>query len=61
MGNLGYMVFWGIHVDDGIGGGDSYFGRVIEQLRGIYNFGSYDEGEFVFTGIRFRQWGRWKH
>ena len=46
----------GIHVDDGIGGGDSYFARVIEQLRGIYNFGSYDEGEFVFTGIRFRQW-----
>ncbi|CAE7672910.1 GIP [Symbiodinium sp. CCMP2592] len=46
----------GIHVDDGIGGGDAYFSRVIEQLRGIYSFGSYDEGEFVFTGIRFRQW-----
>ena len=46
----------GIHVDDGIGGGDACFGKVIEQLRGIYSFGSYDEGEFVFTGIRFRQW-----
>ncbi|CAE7416296.1 TY5A [Symbiodinium microadriaticum] len=46
----------GIHVDDGIGGGDSYFGRIIEQLRGIYNFGSYDEREFVLTGILFRQW-----
>ena len=46
----------GIHVDDGIGGGDAYFGKVIEQLRGIYSFGSCDEGEFVFTGIRFRQW-----
>ena len=46
----------GIHVDDGIGGGDEYFRRVIDRLRGIYSFGSYDEGEFTFTGIRFRQW-----
>ena len=46
----------GIHVDDGIGGGDSYFGKVIQELRAIYNFGSYEEGEFTFTGIHFRQW-----
>ena len=46
----------GIHVDDGIGGGDEYFGRVIELLRAIYNFGSYEEGEFTFTGIHFKQW-----
>ena len=46
----------GIHVDDGIGGGDSYFTGILEKLRGIYSFGSYDEGEFTFTGIRFRQW-----
>ena len=46
----------GIHVDDGLGGGDSYFSEVIQKLRDIYSFGSYDEGEFVFTGIRFRQW-----
>ena len=46
----------GIHVDDGLGGGDAYFKKVIQQLRDIYSFGSYDEGEFVFTGIRFRQW-----
>eukprot|EP00439_Symbiodinium_sp_Y106_P003663 s9931_g1.t1 len=46
----------GIHVDDGIGGGDEYFSEVLEQLRGIYSFGSYDEGEFTFTGVRFRQW-----
>ena len=38
------------HVDDLL------YGRIIEQLRDIYSFGSYDEGEFVFTGIRFRQW-----
>ena len=43
----------GIHVDDG---GDSYFSKVIEELRAIYNFGSYEEGEFNFTGIHFRQW-----
>ena len=46
----------GIHVDDGIGGGDEYFSEVIEKLRSIYNFGSYEEGEFTFTGIHFRQW-----
>ena len=46
----------GIHVDDGIGGGDSYFTAILEKLRGIYSLGSYDEGEFTFTGIRFRQW-----
>ena len=46
----------GIHVDDGIGGGDDYFSRVIKELRAIYSFGSYDENEFTFTGIHFRQW-----
>ena len=46
----------GIHVDDGIGGGDKYFSLVVQKLREIYSFGSYDEGEFIFTGIRFRQW-----
>ena len=46
----------GIHVDDGIGGGDSYFTQTIEKLRKIYSFGSYDEVEFTFTGIHFRQW-----
>ena len=46
----------GVHVDDGIGGGDAYFSRVIQQLRDIYSFGSYEEGDFTFTGIRFRQW-----
>ena len=45
----------GINVDDGIGGGDRYFSEVIEKLRSIYSFGSHDEGESVFTGIRFRQ------
>ena len=34
----------GIHVDDGIGGGDRYFKDVIDKLRAKYSFGSYDEG-----------------
>ena len=46
----------GIHVDDGLGGGDSYFTMVLQKLRGKYSFESYDEGEFTFTGIHFRQW-----
>ena len=46
----------GVHVDDGPGGGDQYFKMVIQKLRDKYNFGSYDEGEFTFTGIHFRQW-----
>ncbi|CAE7196701.1 unnamed protein product, partial [Symbiodinium sp. CCMP2592] len=46
----------GVHVDDGIGGGDRYFSSVIERLRGIYSFGAYEEMDFVFTGIHFKQW-----
>ena len=38
------------------GGGDSYFKMVIQRLREKYSFGSYEEGEFTFTGIHFRQW-----
>ena len=45
----------GIHVDDGIGGGDAYFTAAIQKLRDTCSFESYDEGEFVFTGIHFRQ------
>ena len=46
----------GVHVDDGIGGGDSYFREVLEKLRAKYSFGSFEEGSFVFTGIRVHQW-----
>ncbi|CAE7349620.1 unnamed protein product [Symbiodinium sp. CCMP2592] len=27
-----------------------------DQLRGIYSFGAYEEMDFVFTGIHFKQW-----
>ena len=46
----------GVHVDDGIGGGDSHFREVLEKLRAKYSFGSFEEGSFVFTGIRVHQW-----
>eukprot|EP00435_Cladocopium_sp_Y103_P027437 s224_g6.t1 len=46
----------GVHVDDGIGAGDSYFKSVIQKLRGIYDFGAYYEKEFDFCGVHFKQW-----
>ena len=46
----------GIHVDDGISGGDKYFGEVIERLRGIYEFGAYNEGQSEFCGVSNFQW-----
>eukprot|EP00435_Cladocopium_sp_Y103_P032161 s399_g8.t1 len=45
----------GIHVDDGLGGGDDYFMGVIERLREKYSFGAFNIGEFDFCGIRYRQ------
>eukprot|EP00435_Cladocopium_sp_Y103_P020778 s1772_g5.t1 len=46
----------GIHVDDGIGGGDHKFLESLERIRKKFNFGSFEKGSFVFTGIRFKQW-----
>ena len=46
----------GIHVDDGIGGGDSYFHSVLQKLKKIYDFGAYNEGNFEFCGVRYSQW-----
>ena len=46
----------GIHVDDGIGGGDNVFMETIEKLREKYSFGAYNIGEFDFCGIHYRQW-----
>ena len=47
----------GIHVDDGLGGGDEYFMEVIGNLRQKYSFGAFNIGEFDFCGIRYRQLG----
>ena len=46
----------GIHVDDGIGGGDQYFMKTIEKLRSIFDFGAYHKYEFDFCGVRYKQW-----
>ena len=46
----------GVHVDDGIGAGDSYFKSIIQKLRGIYDFGTYYEKEFTFCGVHYKQW-----
>ena len=46
----------GIHVDDGIGGGDPKFIAALERIRKQFSFGSFEKGSFIFTGIRFQQW-----
>ena len=46
----------GIHVDDGIAGGSAKFRAMIKRVEERFKFGSFEEGEFVYTGIHFRQW-----
>ena len=45
----------GIHVDDGIGGGDSVFEAAINKLETLFPFGSKRERSFVFTGLQLDQ------
>ena len=45
----------GIHVDDGIHGGDSYFHQQISKLEQKYPFGSKKSRTFTFTGIDLQQ------
>ena len=47
----------GIHVDDGLCGGDAVFRDKLKQLQEKYPFGSQKLGEFVFTGIHLKQRG----
>ena len=46
----------GIHVDDGIGGGDWYFKETLQKLRDRFSFGAYNEYEFDFCGVHYKQW-----
>eukprot|EP00435_Cladocopium_sp_Y103_P058560 s1182_g20.t1 len=46
----------GVHVDDGIGGGDHFFKETLERLRKRFNFGAYNEHEFDFCGVHYKQW-----
>lgn len=45
----------GIHVDDGICGGDEAFEKAIDALEKKYPFGSKKQKNFVFAGIQVNQ------
>ena len=45
----------GIHVDDGIGGGDAVFAKAIKALEARFPFGSQRQGSFTFTGVGITQ------
>ena len=45
----------GIHVDDGLGGGDSVFNEVIDRLEARFPFGNKRQREFIFTGVHVEQ------
>ena len=46
----------GIHVDDGIAGGDSVFMAMLKRVEARFKFGAFERREFKYTGIHFRQW-----
>ena len=46
----------GVHVDDGIGGGSPEFMDMLKQIESRFKFGSFEVGQFKYTGIDFRQW-----
>ncbi|CAE7362313.1 RE1 [Symbiodinium sp. CCMP2592] len=45
----------GVHVDDGVCGGDAYFHQKVEELQQVLPFGSRKHQNFVFTGIQLEQ------
>ena len=45
----------GVHVDDGICGGDAYFHQQLETLSKSLPFGSFKKRKFTFTGIQLEQ------
>eukprot|EP00435_Cladocopium_sp_Y103_P006472 s6061_g2.t1 len=45
----------GVHVDDGLCGGDDYFMAQLHKLEQRYPFGSKKNQSFVFTGIEMNQ------
>ena len=46
----------GIHVDDGIAGGDKKFHDMLRRVENRFKFGAFEKGEFKYTGIHFKQW-----
>ena len=47
----------GMHVDDGLCGGDSDFEILLKKLESKYAFGSHKTGTFTYTGIELSQKG----
>ena len=45
----------GIHVDDGIGGGNEHYEAALERLQQVLPFGSREFGRFRFTGLEVEQ------
>ena len=45
----------GVHVDDGLRGGDEYFDQQISKLEAKFPFGSKKTGQFTFTGVDISQ------
>ena len=45
----------GMHVDDGLCGGDEYFSEQLAKLEAVFPFGSKKSQNFVFTGIEMTQ------
>lgn len=39
-----------------VGGGDSYYRSILQKLRERFSFGAYNEHEFDFCGVHYRQW-----
>ena len=51
----------GMHVDDGIGGGDSYYRKQIQRLKEVLPFGSEKTQAFQFTGVYLEQFPDFFH
>lgn len=45
----------GMHVDDGVGGGDEVFKKKVDELQKVLPFGSRKFDNFTFTGIHLQQ------
>ena len=45
----------GVHVDDGLCGGDSFFEEQVRKLEKLFPFGSQKSQSFTFTGIEMNQ------
>ena len=52
---LGIHGILGIHVDDGLGGGDPVFHAQLKKLEAKYPFGSHRKRDMTFTGLHIKQ------